>query len=91
MSERTLALIKPGTADESGKDIVANIRKHGFLIVEQKRIQLTQERAGLFYKEHKGKSFYNRLTKYMSSGPLIALVLTKPGAIKLGERFSEHS
>ena len=82
VGERTLALIKPGTADESSQAILSNIRKQGFLIVEQQRLHLTQERAGMFYQEHKGKSFYNRLTKYMSSGPLIALVLSKPGAIK---------
>jgi adenylate kinase len=79
--ERTLALIKPGTADTYGEDIIAEIRAQGFTIVDQKKMTLSAERAGVFYQEHKGKGFYNRLTQYMSSGPLIALVLSKPGAI----------
>ena len=79
--ERTLALIKPGTADTSAKDIMEEIRSQGFTIIQSEKMQLSKERAGLFYKEHKGKSFYGRLTNYMSSGPIVAMILSKPGAI----------
>ena len=78
--ERTLALIKPGTASTNGDAIIAEIRSQGFTIIQRKNMQLSSEQAGQFYKEHKGKSFYSRLTKYMSSA-LIALILSKPGAI----------
>ena len=57
------------------------IRSQGFTIIQSKKMQLSKERAGLFYKEHKGKSFYGRLTNYMSSGPIVAMILSKPGAI----------
>ena len=64
--ERTLALIKPGTADT---DEQRCRYAQGFTIIQRKNMQLNSEQAGQFYREHKGKSFYSRLTNYMSSGP----------------------
>jgi nucleoside diphosphate kinase/adenylate kinase family enzyme len=81
-AEHTLALIKPGTADENGGLITAAIEANGFSIVARKRIQLSSERAQQFYIEHAGKNFFGKLVGYMSSAPLEALVLSKPGAIR---------
>jgi nucleoside diphosphate kinase/adenylate kinase family enzyme len=81
-AEQTLALIKPGTADENGGLITAAIEANGFSIVARKRLLLSAERAQQFYAEHKGKSFFGQLSGYMCSGPMEALVLSKPGAIR---------
>lgn len=58
------------------------IAENGFTILSEERLQLTRERAGAFYAEHKGRPFYNSLVSYMTSGPIVAMVLSKPGAIK---------
>ena len=53
-----------------------------FFLLLCRKISLTNEQAAKFYVEHQSKSFYRRLTTYMSSGPVVAFVLAKPGAIK---------
>jgi adenylate kinase len=80
--EHTLAVVKPGTADEHGAEILREIASRGFRIAAQKRVQISVEQAEAFYEEHRGKPFFERLTKYMASGPVIAMALVKPGAIK---------
>lgn len=61
--------------------ILQAIELSGFTIVTRQRVQLTRERAADFYAEHEGKPFFETLVDFMSSGPLIALVLAKPEAI----------
>lgn len=80
--ERTLALIKPGAADASGTAIKLEAEAYGFTILAHRRLTLSEEQAGAFYAEHRGKAFFGQLTSYMSSGPIEALVLSKPAAIK---------
>ena len=79
--ERTFAMIKPGTADENIGPILEEIRANGFTVVSQRKVRLSREQASQFYVEHQHKSFYTRLVEYMSSGPVVALLLAKPGAI----------
>uniref|UniRef100_A0A7S0R1P3 Nucleoside diphosphate kinase n=1 Tax=Pyramimonas obovata TaxID=1411642 RepID=A0A7S0R1P3_9CHLO len=80
--EKTLALIKPDAIRNGDTaNILQKIELKGFTIVTRSRIQLTPERAGEFYAEHKGKPFYDNLVNFMSSGPLMALVLAKSDAI----------
>ena len=81
-SERTLALIKPETADVHAAAILGMIAEHGFTVEAKTRVRLSLAEACRFYAEHKGRSFYGALTSYMSSGPAVAMVLSKPGAIK---------
>jgi nucleoside-diphosphate kinase len=80
--ERTFAIIKPDAVGRnlSGK-IITRIEEAGFTIVAMKKLWLTGEEAEGFYAVHRGKPFYGSLTAYMSSGPCIALVLQKDGAI----------
>lgn len=80
--ERTLALIKPGTADAHEQAIKDAIAAWDFEIVNERRVQLTRERAAEFYAEHAGKPFFDGLVEYMSSGPIVALVLARASAIK---------
>ena len=80
--EKTLAVIKPGTASTHYAAIVRAIVDHGFVILAEKRVTLPRERVEAFYAEHKGKFFFNRLVSYMTSGSVVALVLAKAAAIK---------
>ena len=80
--ERTLALIKPGTADKHSSEIKREIAANGFTILAERRVRLSRELAEAFYAEHAGRSFFDNLVSYMSSGPAVAMVLAKPAGIK---------
>ncbi len=80
--ERTLAIIKPdAVARGLEKEILARIRRDGFKIVAQKTLKLSQEEAEGFYAVHRGKPFFGPLTDFMSSGPVVVMVLEGDGAI----------
>ena len=80
--ERTLSIIKPDatTRNITGK-INSMIEDAGLKIVAQKMIQLSPVQAEGFYAEHKGKSFFDNLVKFMSSAPIIVQVLEADDAI----------
>lgn len=60
-------MIKPDAMQANHKDeIIQKIKENGFSIVQEQRLQLSKEKAGLFYKEHEGKPFYEDLTSWMS-------------------------
>jgi nucleoside-diphosphate kinase len=62
--------------------ILAKINEAGFRIVAMKYTHLEPEKAGQFYAIHKERAFYNDLVKYMSSGPIVAVILEKENAIE---------
>lgn len=76
-------MIKPDavTAGNTGA-IIKMIEEAGFKIVAMKRFYMTRERAGQFYAVHKERPFYNDLTTYMSSGPIIPMILEKDNAVE---------
>ena len=79
----TFTMIKPD-AFEAGNSgaIIKLIEEAGFRIKAAKLTKLTAERAGQFYEVHKERPFYNDLVAYMSSGPIIAMVLEKENAVE---------
>jgi nucleoside-diphosphate kinase len=81
--ERTFGIIKPD-AVANGKigAIIKIIEENGFKIVGLRLEHLSIERAQKFYEVHKARPFYNDLTKYMSSGPVVVLALEKENAVK---------
>lgn len=83
MKERTFTMIKP-LAVQNGfiAPILDDIHKAGFKIIAIKMKHLTQEHAQLFYDIHKDKAFYNTLVDFMSSGPVVAVVLEKDNAVE---------
>ena len=83
MTERTLAIIKPDAVERrlAGK-ILQRIEDEGFQIRAMKRISLSNAQAEGFYAVHRERPFFGSLTKFMSSGPAIVLVLEAPEAIK---------
>ena len=80
--EQTLALIKPDAVERNiiGK-ILAMIENDNFKIRQMKLIQMSDQLAKTFYSIHKGKSFFDKLIKYMTSGSVVALVLEKEDAV----------
>ena len=85
-STKTFTMIKPDAvaAGNSGA-IMKIIEAHGFVIHAMKLTQLTAAQAGQFYEIHKEKPFYNDLCAYLSSGPIVVMVLEKENAV-LGNR-----
>jgi nucleoside-diphosphate kinase len=80
--EQTLSIIKPdATARNLTGTINAIIEKAGLRIVAQKRVRWTLPQAQKFYKEHKGKPFYDSLCEFMTSGPIVLQVLAGQDAI----------
>ncbi|KAK7507431.1 hypothetical protein BaRGS_00001366 [Batillaria attramentaria] len=78
--ERTLAIIKPD-ATHKAEEIEDIILRSGFAILQRRRVHLTPEQASDLYAEHYGKLFFPSLVAYMSSGPIIALVIARHQAI----------
>lgn len=80
--EQTLSIIKPDAVkDKHIGDIIQRFESKGLKVGAMKMTQLTQEKAGAFYKEHEGRPFYADLTKFMTSGPVVVMVLSGPDAI----------
>ena len=80
--ECTLSIIKPdATARGLGGAIEARLEGAGLGVVAQKRIRLTRAQAEAFYAEHAGRSFFDSLCTYMSSGPVVVQVLEGEDAI----------
>jgi len=83
MTERTLAIIKPDAVERRlAAKILQRIEDEGFQIRAMKRISLSNAQAEGFYAVHRERPFFGSLTKFMSSGPAIVLVLEAPEAIK---------
>ncbi|KAG0711212.1 Nucleoside diphosphate kinase 6 [Chionoecetes opilio] len=80
----TLALLKPDVtrAPHVLQAIRSKIIQEKFFVVRHKEIRLQRDKTEEFYKEHKGKFFYNRLVTFMASGPIQALVLAREDAIR---------
>ena len=81
--ERTLVMIKPDAVERNliGK-IISIFEENGLKVVALKKTKLSKDQAKAFYIVHKEKPFYESLTNYMSSGPIIAMVLEGENAIQ---------
>ena len=74
--ERTLSIIKPDAVERNLESKIKEIfLKDNLNIVDSKKIKITKEEAEQFYKVHQSKSFYNDLCTYLSSGPIIVMIL----------------
>ena len=80
--QRTLALIKPDAYGAGKKqEILDLIKSDGFTIVKETELRMTFDQAKDFYQEHLGKPFYEKLTSWMSSAPIYAMILEKESGI----------
>ncbi len=83
MKERTLSLIKPdGVKRNLIGEVIRRFESNSLKIVAAKMLQLSKADAEGFYLVHKERPFYDSLTSYMSSGPIMAMVLEGDNAIK---------
>lgn len=81
--QRTLAIIKPdGVRQKSIGEVIRRLEATGFQIVGMKMVHLTPEGAGDFYAVHKERPFYASLIKFMSSGPIVPIVLEGENVIE---------
>ncbi len=80
--EQTLSIIKPDAVE---RNLVENIKKifekNNLLVKDSKKIHITKDEASEFYKVHQSKPFYNDLCSYLSSGPIVVMILEGANAV----------
>ena len=87
-TEQTLSIIKPDAVERNLDDKIKSVFiNKGFKIVKEKKIKLEKEDAEKFYKVHETKPFYNDLCEYLSSGPVVVMILEKEDAILANRRI----
>ena len=80
--EQTLSIIKPDAVERNlDNEIKEMFKNKGFNIVKDKKIQIAKSEAEQFYKVHETKPFYNDLCTYLSSGPIVVIVLEKENSV----------
>tara|TARA_B100000242_G_C42882790_1_gene409590 strand:+ start:357 stop:761 length:405 start_codon:yes stop_codon:yes gene_type:complete len=86
--EQTLSIIKPDAVERNLIDEIKQffIENH-LTIKEQKKLQITKDEAAEFYKVHQSKPFFNNLCTYLSSGPIVVMILEGKNAIVLNRKL----
>ena len=80
--EQTLSIIKPDAVERNLVEKIKNIfTKNNFVIKDSKKIHLSKDEASEFYKVHQSKPFYNDLCNYLSSGPVVVMILQGENAV----------
>ena len=80
--EQTLSIIKPDAVERNLDNEIKEMFKHkGFKIIKGKKVQIAKNEAEQFYKAHETKPFYNDLCTYLSSSPVVVMVLEKENAV----------
>ena len=81
-TEQTLSIIKPDAVERNlDNEIKEMFKKKGFSIHKEKKIQIEKSEAEKFYKVHETKPFYDDLCSYLSSGPIVVMILEKENAV----------
>ena len=80
--EQTLSIIKPDAVERNlDAKIKSFFEKNGLKILKSKKVKISKEEASEFYKVHQTKPFYNDLCSYLSSGPIVVMILDRENAI----------
>ena len=80
--EQTLSIIKPDAVERNLSEEIKNeFIKNKFSIIKEKKIKLEKSEAEKFYQVHQSKPFYNDLCNYLSSGPVVVMILEKENAV----------
>ncbi len=86
--EQTLSIIKPDAVERNLIDNIKNIfMKNDLIIKESKKIHITKDEAAEFYKVHQSKPFYNELCNYLSSGPIVVMILEGKNAVSANRKL----
>ena len=81
-NEQTLSIIKPDAVERNlSENIKEEFKKNGFTILKEKKIKIEKIEAEKFYQVHQSKPFYNDLCSYLSSGPIVVMILQRENAI----------
>ena len=81
-NEKTLSIIKPDAVERNlSEDIKQEFKKNEFNIIKEKKVKLEKADAEKFYQVHQSKPFYNDLCEYLSSGPIMVMILEKEDAV----------
>ena len=82
MSEKTLSIIKPDAVERNLEDKIKSFfEKNNLKILNSKKVKITKEEASEFYKVHQTKPFYDKLCSYLSSGPIVVMILEGENAV----------
>ena len=80
--EQTLSIIKPDAVERNLIEEIKNeFKKNNFVILKEKKIKIEKHEAEKFYQVHQSKPFYNDLCSYLSSGPIVVMILERENAI----------
>ena len=80
--EQTLSIIKPDAVERNLAEEIKNIfKRHTLNVQDSKKIHISKDEASEFYKVHQSKPFYNDLCSYLSSGPIIVMILAGENAV----------
>ena len=86
--EQTLSIIKPDAVERNlAEKIKEKFLENKLTIKHQKKIQISKEEAAEFYKVHQTKPFYDRLCNYLSSGPIVVMILEGENAISINRKI----
>ena len=86
--EQTLSIIKPDAVERNLADNIKDIfTKNNLKIKESKKIHITKDEAAEFYKVHQSKPFYNDLCTYLSSGPIVVMILEGEDAVSKNRKI----
>jgi nucleoside-diphosphate kinase len=89
MKEKTFIIIKPDTVQRGlTGEIIVRFEKKGLKIVGMKLIKITREKAAYHYAEHQGKPFYEELLKFITSSPVVVMVLEGDNSILLSRKLA---
>ena len=82
MTEKTLSIIKPDAVERNLEDKIKSFfEKNSLKILNSKKVKITKEEASEFYKVHQTKPFYDKLCNYLSSGPIVVMILEGDNAV----------
>ena len=80
--EQTLSIIKPDAVERNLQETIKkNFLENGFTIKDEKKIHISKNEAEEFYKVHQSKPFYEELCNYLSSGPIVVMILERQNAV----------
>ena len=86
--EQTLSIIKPDAVERNLSEKIKSIfSKNDLSILETKKLHISKDEAAEFYKVHQSKPFYNDLCNYLSSGPIVVMILEGEGAVFVNRKI----
>ena len=83
MTEQTLSIIKPDAVERNLENVIKNFfEKNNLKMIKTKKVKISKEESAEFYKVHQTKPFYIDLCNYLSSGPIVVMILEGENAVK---------